>query len=80
VNHICPKCGSDNVEVGNVVLGCLACGWSYLNEHPCRVCGAPATGAMGGNGKPLYSCSAHPFTSDDVRRAFAGFAAAVKGG
>lgn len=78
MKYVCPKCGSDNVEVGNFPLNCLACGWSYLNKYPCRVCGAPATGAMGGNVESFYSCKAHPFTAEEIRRTFAGFVRAVR--
>lgn len=56
----CPKCGSTNIEIGACVLGCLDCGWRKIGENPCAVCGEPATGCVGVNGKLQYFCDAHP--------------------
>lgn len=73
----CPKCLSTNVLVGNRVLSCEACGWHYLNKYPCRVCGGPATGSVGGNGRAWYSCKLHPFTPEEMQTVFDGLVAAI---
>lgn len=75
--HKCPACESDSVCVGNFVLRCEACGWSYLNSHPCRVCGKPATGVMGNGQAALYSCSTHPFTEEEMRAVWHGLIQAL---
>lgn len=80
MTDVCPACGSDDVYVGNRVLSCLACGWHYLNAHPCRVCGGPATGVMGGTGGAVYGCRDHPFTAAERATMWAGFVAAIKQG
>lgn len=76
----CPKCQSNNVLAGAFVLSCDECGWHYLNKHPCRTCGQPATGAMGNGRESIYSCKAHPFTSEERTRAFRRFAEAILSG
>jgi hypothetical protein len=79
-DHRCPACDSPDVCLGAFPLKCFACGWSYLNKHPCETCGAPAVAVIGGAGGRRYRCAAHPFGSDDVRASFAGFVASVTGG
>lgn len=56
---VCPKCGSQNVWVGNFPLSCNDCGWHYCNLYPCYVCNEPSTGFVGINNITLYSCSKH---------------------
>ena len=62
----CPKCGSDNIMIGAFPLRCFACGWHYLNRHPCTVCGEPATSAVGYGKENYYGCPQHP-PSEEVR-------------
>lgn len=73
----CPKCGSSDVEVGNVVLSCLACDWTLIGEHPCDVCGEPAVGASGAAGVVHYRCRQHPLSVAEMRELIRPFAEAV---
>ncbi len=59
VDSKCPKCGSDDVEVGCVVLSCLDCGWTLVGETPCDTCGAPSVGVCGARGVTHYYCREH---------------------
>lgn len=65
----CPSCGSDDVSLGTRpfsetnALRCFACGWHYLNEHPCDICGEPACSSAGNQSRTQYRCAKHPFTS-----------------
>ncbi len=66
-NQTCPKCGRDDrLEVGNFPLRCQACGWCYLNENPCEVCGEPSVSMMGGLKKTHYRCRAHAFSYGEM--------------
>jgi hypothetical protein len=56
----CPKCGSTNVLMGAIVLGCNTCGWNHHADHPCDVCGKPSTGSCGANGQSYHGCAEHP--------------------
>lgn len=67
MNNYCPKCGSSNVLVGNFLLRCLACGWHYLNKHPCRICGDESVACAGGKDEALYGCKQHPITENEMR-------------
>ena len=64
----CPKCKSDDVWIGAFVLSCNACGWHYLNAHPCDVCGKPSFSSCGsgnmGEYKSYHGCKDHPATDD----------------
>lgn len=62
---LCPKCGSANVAVGNFPLNCSDCGWSYLNKHPCEVCGAPSTSFTSALKEVHYRCSDHGLTTEE---------------
>lgn len=85
MTETCPQCGSPDVLSGACVLSCNACGWHYLDGHPCEVCGSPARSAMGGSpggGEPFahyYRCPAHPFTPDDFRRCFGSLVEVIRG-
>ena len=65
----CPKCGSTNVWVGAFPLDCEDCGWHYLNENPCGVCGEPSVSGFGVNGATAYRCSEHPLSLEDMAKA-----------
>ena len=74
-NYACPKCGeTERLLVGNFPLQCGACGWHYLNEYPCRMCGKPARSCCGWNGQSLYGCAIHPITEDEFNRMVVGTA------
>lgn len=64
----CPKCKSDDVLIGSFVLSCCACGWHYLNDRPCNVCGKPSFSTCGagkmGKYKSYNGCKDHPATME----------------
>jgi hypothetical protein len=73
--YTCPKCGSEDLEIGNFPLRCCTCGWSYLNKHPCTQCGLPAVSVCSGSGGRgpsfiYYGCSAHPITPEIQAKCF----------
>lgn len=57
----CPACNSTNVATGFMgkLLRCGDCEWSYLNEYPCDVCGAPSVWSVGIGGKRYHGCKQH---------------------
>lgn len=78
----CPKCGSEEVEIGNFVLACSACGWHHLNKYPCTECGKPSFSSVGGsdgrgNSYTYNGCRDHPATTQHLTKAMAGFSKAV---
>jgi hypothetical protein len=70
---VCPKCGSENVAVGNFPLECLDCDWHFLNEYPCDICGGPSVSACGTGNKSLHRCRQHPWTKEEQSAVFREF-------
>lgn len=70
---LCPKCGSENVAVGNFPLSCSDCGWSFLNKHPCDICGSPSTSFMSVCKEAYYRCSEHGLTDEERNSAMRRF-------
>ena len=67
----CPKCGSGSIEMGAHPLKCHDCGWHFLNENPCCVCGGPSVAAAGAYGVRLYWCCEHSpkdFVNESMRQ------------
>lgn len=67
MSDICPRCGSSNVAVGNFVLSCGDCDWSFLNKHPCEVCQQPSFSVMGSGDDVHYRCREHGLSEDESR-------------
>lgn len=70
---VCPNCGSSNVAIGNVVLSCSDCDWSFLNKHPCGICGQPSYSFIRGGGEVHYRCLQHDMTEVETRGVFRRF-------
>lgn len=70
----CPKCSSRNICVGAFPLSCQDCGWHYLNDEPCSVCGGPSVSMMHSVGAEVYGCKDHPISEQTADAMWARFA------
>lgn len=70
----CPQCNSTNIWIGAFPTSCNDCGWYYLNEYPCDICGKPSFSTAGcfGAGKNIiyYRCKEHPITNEEINQVF----------
>lgn len=55
----CPNCGSLDVAVASIVMGCHDCDWSHLNKYPCDVCKQPSVSKHSCNGNKMNRCKQH---------------------